>query len=145
VDTVDRGKMRQNYRNRGLMLLPQKNAPPRAIPIAPMLFKIEDLNRSYPDLLDTPAGTRAVATTRDDNGFFPVFRGQFDVGASEQVPDVMIVGQDWGDAVSAENKNSRAENLSDSNFTNLNRWLGFSGLSLRQIFFTNLFLFVHSG
>jgi tetratricopeptide (TPR) repeat protein len=103
-----------------------------------MLFKIEDLNRLYPDLLDKSAGTRAVAKTRAENAFSPVFCRQFNVGVSKQVPDVMIVGQDLGDAVAAGNKDSTAEKLCDSNFTNLNRWHGFSGLSFEQIFFTNL-------
>jgi uracil-DNA glycosylase len=110
-----------------------------------MLLRIEDFIKTYPCLLNPPPNTRAVATTREDNGFFPVFSGQFISRVAQPLPDVVIVGQDWGDAATAEDKSFNAESFTDSNFTNLRKWLGFSGLSLGQIFFTNMFLFVHSG
>lgn len=110
-----------------------------------MPIKIEEFVGRYPDLNTPPPQTQAVVTTREGDGFFPVFCGRFKSQAAQGKPDVLIVGRDWGDAKTALNRNSPAEDLDASNFRYLRSWLGFSELSVERIFFTNMYHFVHIG
>jgi uracil-DNA glycosylase len=110
-----------------------------------MPLRIQDFINRYPALNEPPPQTRPVATTREDDGFFPVFSGRFNSRASQRLPSVLIVGQDWGKVETGEDQNSTREDLDASNFEYFRSWLDCSGLSLEQIFFTNMFLFVHTG
>jgi len=80
------------------------------------MLKIEEFIAEYPNLNRPPDQTQAVPITREDDGFFPVFCGRFNSEAAQGKPDVLIVGRDWGDAKTALNRDSPAENLDSSNF-----------------------------
>jgi hypothetical protein len=110
-----------------------------------MPIKIEEFLARYPDLKTPPPQTQAVVTTREDDGFFPVFCGRFRSQAAQGKPDVLIVGRDWGDAETALNRNSPPESLDDRIFRYLGSWLGFSELPVERFFFTNIYHFVHIG
>ena len=90
-----------------------------------MLLRIQDFINRYPALNEPPPQTRPVATTREDDGFFPVFSGRFNSQASQRLPSVLIVGQDWGKVETGEDQNSTREDLDASNFEYLRSWLDY--------------------